>query len=403
MRLKQINFEGWEMKQAVILAAGEGQRLRPFTVTKPKAMLSVAGKPILAYVIESLVQNGIRNIVLVVGYKKEQIFDYLGSGEQFGIDLSYATQDKQLGTAHALAQASETVDDEFLVIHGNKLIDADTIAEFVQAEPQAVLIKRVDNPTRYGVAIVENSLVKRIIEKPKEAESNLVNTGIYAFNKEIFSFIKPELGIPDALNNMIVQGKRICAYETEGTWLDIVYPWDMISLNSAVIDKITAVVDGTIEHGVSLNGLVSVGKDTVIRSNSYIVGPVVIGEGCEIGPNICILPATSIANNVVISPFTDIENSVIGDDVNIGPGSIVQDSVIDRGCVIGGHFTACSEDTEIRVNNEHHLVKVGAMLGEGCNLGNSVTIQPGAVIGNYSRIKALKLISDTLPDRSLVL
>ncbi len=391
------------MKQAVILAAGEGQRLRPFTVTKPKAMLSVADKPILAYVIESLAQNGIRNIVLVAGYKKEQIFNYLGSGEQFGVTVTYVTQDKQLGTAHALAQAKECVDDEFLVLPGNKLIDAATIAHFVHAKPQAVLVKRVENPIRYGVVNVEGEVVKRITEKPKEAESSLINTGIYAFNKEVFSFIESELGITDVLNNMIARGARICAYETEGTWLDIVYPWDMISLNSAIINRITAVVDGTIEHGVSINGLVSVGKDTIIRSNSYIVGPVVIGEGCEIGPNVCILPATSIGKNVVISPFSEIENSVVGDDVSIGPGSIVQDSVIDRGTIMGGHFTACSDDVEIIVNAEIHLVKVGAMLGECCNLGNSVTIQPGAIIGNHSRIKSLKLISGVLPDGSLVL
>ncbi len=391
------------MKQAVILAAGEGQRLRPFTVTKPKAMLSVADKPILAYVIESLAQNGIRNIVLVAGYKKEQIFNYLGSGEQFGVTVTYVTQDKQLGTAHALAQAKECVDDEFLVLPGNKLIDAATIAHFVHAKPQAVLVKRVENPIRYGVVNVEGEVVKRITEKPKEAESSLINTGIYAFNKEVFSFIESELGITDALNNMIARGACICACETEGTWLDIVYPWDMISLNSAIINTIPAVVDGTIEHGVSINGLVSVGKDTIIRSNSYIVGPVVIGEGCEIGPNVCILPATSIGKNVVISPFSDIENSVVGDDVSIGPGSIVQDSVIDRGTIMGGHFTACSDDVEIVVNGEIHLIKVGAMLGECCNLGNSVTIQPGAIIGNHSRIKSLKLISGVLPDGSLVL
>ena len=92
------------MKQAVVLAAGEGQRLRPFTATKPKVMLPIAGKPILSYVVESLAQNGIRNIVLVVGYGKEQVFDFMGSGEQFGVDITYVTQERQLGTAHALAQ-----------------------------------------------------------------------------------------------------------------------------------------------------------------------------------------------------------------------------------------------------------------------------------------------------------
>ncbi|MFC1993161.1 bifunctional sugar-1-phosphate nucleotidylyltransferase/acetyltransferase [Chloroflexota bacterium] len=391
------------MKQAVILAAGEGQRLRPFTVNKPKAMLSIADKPILAHVVEALAQKGIRNIVLVVGYKKEQVFDYIGSGEQFGVDVTYVTQEKQLGTAHALAQAKGAAEDEFLVLAGDKLIEADTIARLVAAKPGAVLVKRVDDPTRYGVLTIDNGVVRNVIEKPKEVQSSIINTGMYAFDRDIFNFIESELDIPDALNSMIAQGKHLIACETDGIWLDIIYPWDVLSFNGAIPHKIPAGVDGTIESGVSLNGLVSVGKGTVIRSNSYIVGPVVIGEGCDIGPNICILPATSIAKNVVISPFTEIVNSVIGDDVNIGPGSIIQDSVIDKGCVIGGHFTACSDEAEVKVDGEHHLVRVGAMLGEGCSLGNSVTAQPGVIIGNYSRIKALKLVSGRLPDRSLVL
>ena len=390
------------MKQAVILAAGEGQRLRPFTVTKPKVMLFIAGKPILQYVIESLAQNGIRNIVLVVGYRKEQVFDYMGSGEQFGVDITYITEEKQLGTAHALAQAKGVTEDEFLVLPGDNLIEPNTIAQFVGLKPEAVLVKRVDNPARYGVLTIEEGMVKNIAEKPEQPESNIINTGIYAFTTKAFSFMEPELNIPDALNDMLAQGYPINAQETDDTWLDVVYPWDILSLNDAILRQIPADIGGTIETGVSLKGLVSVGKDTVIRSNSYIVGPVVIGEGCDIGPNVCILPATSIADNVVVSPFTEIRNSVIGDDVNIGPGSIIQDSVIDKGCVIGGHFTACSGEAEVKVDDEHHQVNIGAMLGEGCSLGNSVVAQPGVIIGNYSRIKALKLVSGRLPDRSLV-
>jgi len=390
------------MKQAVILAAGEGRRLRPFTVTKPKVMLSIAGKPMLGYVIESLARHGVRNIILVVGYKKEQVFDYIGSGEQFGVDITYVTQDRQLGTAHALAQAKGVTESEFLVLPGDKLIEPDAIAQFVGIKPEALLVKRVDNPTRFGVVIVEKGMVKNIVEKPKQAESNIISTGIYAFTEEIFGSIELELDIPDALNNMLAQGKSIRAVETDGTWLDVAYPWDILSVNDAILRRIPANLNGMIETGVALKGLVSVGKDTVIRSNSYIVGPVVIGEGCDIGPNVCIFPSTSIADNVVISPFTEIKNSVIGDDVNIGSGSIIQDSVIDKGCVIGGRFTACSGETEVKVNGEHHLVKVGAMLGEGCSLGDSVTAQPGVIVGNYSQIKALKLIGDRLPDRSLV-
>ena len=318
------------MKQAVILAAGEGQRLRPFTVTKPKVMLSIADKPILQYVVESLAQNGIRNLVLVVGYRREQVFDWIGSGEQFGVEVTYVTQERQLGTAHALAQAKAVTENEFLVLPGDNLIAADTITRFAAIKPEAMLVKRVDNPVRYGVVTIDNGVVKDIVEKPKEAKGNVINTGIYAFTRQIFSFIEPELDIPDALNNMIAQGHPISTQETDGTWLDVVYPWDILSLNDAVLRQIQSSLGGTIETGVSLKGQVSVGKDTVIRSNSYIVGPVVIGDNCDIGPNVCLLPATSIGNNVVISPFTEIKNSVIGDDVSLGPGVSLRTRLLIR-------------------------------------------------------------------------
>jgi len=389
------------MKQAIILAAGEGQRLRPFTTTKPKVMLPIAGKPILQYVVESLALNGIRNIVLVVGYRREQVFNYMGSGEQFGVDITYITQEKQLGTAHALAQAKTVAEDEFLVLPGDNLIEAGAIAHFVSVKPDAMLVKRVDDPARYGVVTIENGIVKDIVEKPEEARSNVVNTGIYAFTTEVFDFIEAQLDIPDALNSMLAQGKLISAQETNRTWLDVVYPWDILSLNNAVLHQIRTNLGGTIETGVSLNGLVSVGKDTVIRSNSYIVGPVVIGNNCDIGPNVCILPATSIGDNIVISPFSNLENSVIGNDVNIGPGSIIQDSVIDNGCIIKGHFTACSGEADVKVD-EHRLVHVGAMLGEGCSLGNNVVAQPGVIVGNHCQVQSLKLLSGRLPDKSLV-
>ena len=389
------------MKQAVILAAGEGQRLRPFTVTKPKVMLPIAGKPILQYVVESLAQNGIRNIVLVVGYRREQIFDYMGSGEQFGVDITYITQERQLGTAHALAQAKAVTESEFLVLPGDNLIEADVITQFVAVKPEAMLVKRVDNPTRYGVVTIENGMAKDIAEKPEEAKSNVVNTGIYAFTTEIFGFIEAQLDIPDALNNMLAQGYSISTQEADGAWLDVAYPWDILSLNDIVLRQIGATLGGTIEKGVSLKGLVSVGKDTVVRSNSYIVGPVVIGNNCDIGPNVCILPATGIGDNVVISPFSNVENSVIGNDVNIGPGSIIQDSVINSGCIIKGHFTAYSGQADVKID-EHCLVNIGAILGEGCNLGNNVVAQPGAILGNYCQVQALKTFSGRLPDKSLV-
>lgn len=391
------------MKQAIILAAGEGQRLRPFTVNKPKAMLSIAGKPILGYVIDALVANGIRNIVIVVGYKKEEVYNWLGTAEKLGVEITCVTQEKRLGTAHALTQARELAEEEFLVLPGDNLIEAKTIAKFVSIKPAAMLVKMVDNPVRYGVVTVEKGLAKGIEEKPREAQSNIINTGIYAFTKDIFSLVESELNIPDALNNMIAQGYSINTVEVEGTWLDAVYPWDILSLNDAALHRIPPSLDGIIEKGVSVSGLVSVGKDTVIRSNSYIMGPAIIGEGCEIGPNVCIMPATSIGDNVVISPFTQVKNSVIGNDCNIGAGCIIQDSVFDKGSVIGAHFAACSGEADVKIDAEHHQVMTGAMMGEGCSLDNCIIAQPGVIVGNHSQIQSLKLISGRLPDKSVVL
>jgi UDP-N-acetylglucosamine diphosphorylase/glucosamine-1-phosphate N-acetyltransferase len=390
------------MKQAIVLAAGEGQRLRPFTVSRPKAMLSIADKPILQFVVESLAVNGIRNIVLVVGYRKEQVYDYMGSGEKFGVEITYVTQQTQLGTAHALSQVKDVVEDEFLVLSGDNLIAPGTIAGFVQTKPEAVLVKRVDEPYRYGVVAIEDNEVREIVEKPKEAGSNMVNTGIYAFSRDFFKFTESVLDIPDVLNQMIAEGYTINAVETEGTWLDVVYPWDIISLNNAVLSTIETRLGGTIEVGVSIKGQVAIGEDTVIRPGTCIYGPAVIGSGCDIGPNVCIMPATSIGDNVVISSFTEVKNSVIGDDVTIGPGSIISDSVIARGCVIKGRFTALGSQSEVRINGESPEINVGAVIGEDCNIENSVTAEPGVIVGNNCQIKMSRIISGRLPDRSLM-
>jgi len=390
------------MKQAIVLAAGEGQRLRPFTVTRPKAMLSIADKPILQFVVESLAQNGIRNIIFVVGYRKEQVYDYMGSGEQFGVEITYVTQETQLGTAHALSQVKDMAEDEFLVLPGDNQIEAHTIADFVQIKPEAVLVKRVSDPVRYGVVNIGDGEVKDIVEKPNEPVSNVVNTGIYAFTRDIFKFTESVLDIPDALNNMITEGYTINALETGGTWLDVVYPWDIISLNDAVLRNIEVSLGGTIESGATLKGKVMVGEGTVVRSGSCIYGPVVIGSGCDIGPNVCIMPATSIGDNVVISPFTEIKNSIIGNDVAIGAGGIISDSVIDKGCVLKGRFTAVGGQSEVRINGESPSINVGVMMGEDCNVESNVTAQPGVIIGNYCQIQMLKMISGRLPDKSLV-
>ena len=391
------------MKQAVILAAGEGTRLWPFTVNKPKSMLFIAGKPIIQYVIEALTANGIRDIIIIVGYKNEYILDFIGDGSTLGANFRYIHQDQQLGTAHALAQAATSTNEEFLVVSGSKLIMPDTISELVHLSPPAILVRHDTDPNRYGVTYTTNGKLAGIKEKPAYAESNLINAGTYIFSNEIFNFIGSTLGIPDVLNDMIKNGKTITVLESQSMWLDVVYPWDILNVNSILLKYINNEQNGVIESGVVLKGKVRVGKNSLIQSNSYIEGPVFIGEGCKIGPNSCILPSTCIADNVVINPFCQISNSVIENDVIVGSGSIIQDSVMDNGCLVGSHFSSCGEETEIVIGKEIHKTKIGAMIGEGNKIGNGVTCLSGVIVGNFCQIKSHKLISGKIPDRSQVL
>lgn len=391
------------VEQAVILAAGEGQRLRPFTVSKPKVMIPIANKPIMQYVIEAVAVDGIRNIVVVVGYRKDQVVDYFGSGEQFGVEIDYVEQTQQLGTAHALKQVKEKVHGRFLTLSGDNVIEPGTISTLIDVEQDTILVNEQENISKYGVIEAQDGIVTSIVEKPKEAISHLVNTGIYSFGSEIFDGIEQETDLTSVIRNMIALGREVRICEATGAWLDVVYPWDMLKLNDFALAKTSPATGGTIESGVTMKGLVSVGKGTIIRSNSYIVGPAIIGENCEIGPSVCILPSTTIGNNVCIAPFTVITNSMIADGVEIGPNSTIQDSIMDRGSLLKGHFVAQSGETDIRIDDEYHRVRIGAILGEHCSIGDSVVTCPGVIVGNRSQIRALKVLDGSVPDESLVM
>ena len=386
--------------QAVILAAGEGQRLRPFTANKPKVMIKVANKPILEYVVEAVRDAGILDIVMVVGYKKSRIMDYFGDGSKWNVKIEYAIQRQQLGTAHALKQAEELIrDDKFLVLSGDNIVDSETIKRV--NEPWTLAYKEAEEPSKYGVIVVSNGIIKEIIEKPEKPVSNLINVGIYCFTPEIFERIGDMTDLVSVINSMIEDGYEFKCVRAN-TWIDVVYPWDILKVNDFAMKFSGKVMAGKIEEA-KIIGDVSIGKNTIIRGNVYVRGPVVIGENCEIGPNAVIMPSTSIGDNVKIEAFSYVENSVIGDNVIISPSSYIKDSVIDRGCVIGPNLTALSDFTEIKVGDEHHRVKTGVFVGEGCNIGANVIAEAGAVVGNNVRITSLKVVRGVIPDDTIIM
>lgn len=391
-----------KLKQAVILAAGEGQRLRPFTASRPKVMIKVANRPLLQYVVESLAKNGIRKLVIVVGYKKEQIQDFFGSGGKFGVDINYIVQRQQLGTAHALKQAQGLVKGQFLALAGDSLIEPQTIAPLMKSAANTILITQKENASKYGVIVCDDSRVKTITNGYAREESQWVSTGNYFFDDNIYNYIGQEVDQNEVFRSMLSEGIKISTVEAEGQWLDIAYPWDILKVNDSALQALKPEVAGILEPGVYIKGPVSIGKGSVIMANSYLSGPLLIGANCRVGPNACIFPSSSLGDNVTVNSFCEIRNSVIGDGATIGPGSLIVDSVIDRSTSIGSHFLTRSEEVEVKVEREYHKVLIGAMIGENCLLGDSITLNPGIFIGNSVKVKSLKYLTENIVDRNTV-
>lgn len=395
---------------AIILAAGEGTRLRPFTDSMPKVMLPVANKPILQYVINALVATGISDITLVVGYQKERIMDYFQDGKKIDANITYVTQDKQLGTGHALLQAQKKFTDEFLVLPGDNIIDEQLVRSIIDQEPPSLLSVRHPEPSKYGVITTEDNRLTSIHEKPVEEISNIISTGIYKFSKTILPFLTKTIneGYPELthfIQQLLSQNTTITTINGSGIWQDIVYPWDLLKVNEIILQNNTAGKAGVIEPGVTIKGPVSIGKNSIIRSGSYLIGPVIIGEGCEIGPYTCIFPSTTIGDNVTIGPFTELRNSIIMNDVSIRSRCSIKQTIIGEGCTLETNILATSGNAYIRLeeNNQFHkLTNIGCFIGENTRIQTGVIINPGVSIGSHTHINPQKTIINNVGNNSIV-
>ncbi len=419
--------------QAVILTAGEGTRLRPLTVSRVKGMIPIANKPILEYVINALAKNNIRNIIMVVGYKKERIMAYFEDGTDFDVKIQYVDQKKQFGTAHALIQAQDKIKKEFLVLPGDNIIAPEGISNLLDTNRSdaSLLITHSNTPSKYGVVGLAGDKVKQFVEKPEitgdlltkgvpsifslalwehqeTSISNIISTGIYHFKPKVFKHLdmimaEHKYDLTDLIQYMLAQGMDVRGIKTE-TWADAVYPWDVLEMNAIVLQDVKMAKGGTIEHGAIIRPPVDIGEDTVIRSNSYIKGPVVIGNGCEIGPNSCIMPSTSIGNNVTINPFSEIRHSIIMDDCHIGSSSTISHSVVSFGSTIGSNFVAETVKQEIKLKSKHYEIKnIGCIIGEDSKIGHNVVLVPGTIIGTKCKIASLKELHENVPDNTNVM
>ena len=392
--------------KAVILAAGEGKRLRPFTETMPKVMLPVANKPILEYVFDAIKKAGIDEIIIVVGYKKEVIMEHFKDYKD--VKIEYVTQDKQIGTAHALLQAKKHIKNDFIVVSGDNIIDHKSFINLIKDESKySILIKTREQSMKYGAVALEKDTLKGISKKP-DRKSKFISTGIYKLPSSIFKDIEKMglEGIYDLTNIiqiLIDRGVKIKSVNAD-LWMEFVYPWDLIHVNEFMTHFTPSSVSGIIEKGVTIKGSVSVGKNTTIYSGCYIIGPVAIGEGCEIGPNACIFPSTTIGNDSVIHPFSQIRNSVILDDTHIGSNSFISHSIIGRGCILGNNFSNMVGNAIKKIEEKfEELDSIGSMIGEHSIINDHVVAEPGIIIGRNCHIKSVKRIMENIPSECKVM
>ncbi len=382
--------------KAVILAAGEGSRMRPLTASRPKVMLPIANKPMIEHTMSEAVDAGITDFLLITGYCEEAIKDYFGDGSEFNISVEYAHQDKQLGTANAIAYARNNVDGKFIVLNGDMLVRSEHIKKLLSRENDAIItVKDVENPSSFGVIETEEDKVVRIIEKPQVPPSNLANAGIYLFDESIFDFIdktevssRGELEITDSLQMMIDEGHNVGFEILDSEWLDVGRPWDMLEANQILLKNIDAKHEGIIEPNATMNGHIHVGKGSIVRNGAYIVGPVIIGENCDIGPNCFIRPSTTIGNDVHIGNAVEVKNCVIMNGTKIGHLSYLGDSVIGEKC----NFGAGTKVANLRHDGKNILCpvkgelvdsgrrKLGVIMGDDVHTAINTSINVGTVM-----------------------
>ena len=382
--------------KAVILAAGEGSRMRPLTYTRPKVMLTIANKPILEHLLQEVKSAGIKEFILIVGYHDEQIRQYFGNGDKWGISINYYTQRKQMGTADAIRTIESMVEGNFLMMNGDIIVNQQDIKHLTNRKDNTMSLVKVKDTQDLGMVEVSQDKVIRIHEKVARPPSNLANAGLYLFTPDIFAAIsqtptspRGEYEITDSLQLLVDQGHCI-SYQEINYWLDVSYPWDLLSANESMLAKLEPQNLGTIEENAVIKNAVSVGKGSVIRSGSYIIGPVIIGQNCDIGPNCYIRPATAIGDGCHIGAACEIKNSIIMNNSDVPHLNYVGDSVIGEGCNLGAgtkiaNLRLDEQDISVAGRNTRRR-KLGAIMGDGVKTGINACINIGTVIGNNTHI-----------------
>jgi glucose-1-phosphate thymidylyltransferase len=329
--------------KGLILSGGKGTRLRPITHTSAKQLVPVANKPVLFYGIEALVAAGITDIGIITGETGPEVVEAVGDGSRFGAQVTYIPQPAPLGLAHAVLTARDFLGDERFVMYlgDNLILDGvvGLVEEFERSAPDAlILLARVPEPQRFGVAELHDGRVVRLVEKPSRPRSDLALVGVYLFSPLVHQAIdriqpsaRGELEITDAIQRLIDDGRCVVPHVIEGWWKDTGRLADMLEANRIILDSLSPRVDGEIGDNVQLEGKVVVEKGAKLR-DCVVRGPAIIGEN-TIVEDAYIGPFTSIYYGCIVRR-AEIEHSIVLENSRIEDVDRIEASLIGKECVV---------------------------------------------------------------------
>ncbi len=404
----------------VILAGGKGSELWPLTQNRPKPMIKLLGKPVLQYIIENLKELGLDKIIIVIGYKGEQIRQYFKKGSDFGVNINYAHQ-KEEGIKAALLAAKSylTSNEEFLLLFGDIIAEVGLIKRTLNAyentqADMAMALTLQSQTGNFGVADIDyKGYIKSVTldtktnNTPSNTPSNYVDAGCFVLKTSVLDELEQQKNLPEALNSSIKKGSKVVAAIWEKEWVDIGKPWDIIKANRLLLDKVKEsriAKNVTIEANVVMKDVVIIEENTTISSGTVLHGPIYIGANSYIGNNVLIRDHSSIAENSLVGFGSEIKNSVLFSNAKIYRLCYVGDSIIGEKTVFSSGVLTVNTKTDLseitmKINDKEvrtGLKKLGAVVGDNCTIGVNSLIFPGRKITSDSTVDPGTTIKDDL-------
>jgi mannose-1-phosphate guanylyltransferase/phosphomannomutase len=362
--------------KAVVMAGGEGTRLRPLTSNQPKPMVPIVGKPCMEHILELLRAHGFEDVIVTVAFLPQAIRSYFGDGTSLGLNIQYSVEESPLGTAGSVRLASDALDDTFLVISGDALCDIDLaqIVDFHREKGAAVTIglKSVENPLEFGIVVTdEDGKVERFLEKPSWGQvfSDTINTGIYVLEPEVLKHVptdRPYDFSKELFPLLLEMGRPIYGYVCDGYWQDI---GNLDQYRQANFDALDERVQLNIP-GLKIRGDVWIGEGVEIDDVEGVEGPAFIGNYARVSPEASVGPYTILGSATTLRERGRISRSVLDGSCYIGRSAVVEGAIIGRNCDIRAHAR----------------IHEGVAIGDQVTIGDQSVIYPGVRIYPYKEV-----------------